>query len=224
MSRRAFTLVELVVTIGLVIVLAGLTLSVSVAIVQGSEARQTEMTLRLLETALREWEVQSERQVTYGKDDEPFTNDRYEIQEEAAVPDEDESQRTTAELLAIISRSASARQILSRIDPDFMIEEEDAAGIRRMKLFDPWGKKIYCVFPGRAWVQGDSNVRDADGTIRTQTEDLCGVAKNRQICFVSPGPDGRLGDLSMDKESEEFQEARDNLYSYEPGPPVADTP
>ena len=62
----AFTLVEMVIVIGVIILLAALTLAVSVAVVEGSEVRQTESTMQLLDTALREWEALSDRKITYG--------------------------------------------------------------------------------------------------------------------------------------------------------------
>ena len=68
---RGFTLVEMTIVIGIVILLAGLTLAVTVSVVQGSEVRQTELTIRLLDSAIQEWEAQADRQVTYGIDGQP---------------------------------------------------------------------------------------------------------------------------------------------------------
>jgi len=69
--RRGFTLVEMTIVIGIIILLAGLTLAVSVSVVQGSEIRQTELTVRLLDAAIQEWQVLADRQISYGIDGEP---------------------------------------------------------------------------------------------------------------------------------------------------------
>ena len=69
-TAGGFTLVEMVIVIGVIILLAALTLSVSVAVVEGSEVRQTENTIRLLTAALQEWEAQADRKVSYGVLDE----------------------------------------------------------------------------------------------------------------------------------------------------------
>ncbi|MHC5015700.1 MAG: type II secretion system protein [Planctomycetota bacterium] len=61
-ATKGFTLVEMVIVIGVIILLAALTLSVSVAVVEGSEVRQTENTIRLLTAAIQEWEAQADRQ------------------------------------------------------------------------------------------------------------------------------------------------------------------
>ncbi len=88
---------------------------------------------------------------------------------------------------------------------------------KRIQRFrDAWGNPIIAVFSGRVW---DSNFdapqdRDADSTIRTGTETQCGIASNRQICFVSFGPDGKPGNL--DPLNYDPDAAQDNLYSYTP--------
>ena len=64
-SRPAFTLVEMTIVIGIVVLLAGLTLAVSVSVVQGSEMRQTKLTIQLLDTAIQDWELQADRRVSY---------------------------------------------------------------------------------------------------------------------------------------------------------------
>jgi hypothetical protein len=68
-------------------------------------------------------------------------------------------------------------------------------------------------------VDEDNNLgflRDPDGTIRNDLELRCGIAANRQICFVSAGPDGSFGDLTAPPDTDDFVSAEDNVYSYEP--------
>ena len=60
---------------------------------------------------------------------------------------------------------------------------------------------------------------DADGTIRTYNEGFYGVAKNRQVCFISAGPDGVFGRLYAPEGSPDFEQTKDNVYSYPAAPP-----
>jgi type II secretory pathway pseudopilin PulG len=80
-TAAAFTLVEMVIVIGVIILLAALTLAVSVAVVEGSEVRQTESTIQLLDTAMREWEALADRKIQYGAVGEPFPGASYEVEQ-----------------------------------------------------------------------------------------------------------------------------------------------
>ena len=226
---RGFTLVEMTIVIGIVILLAGLTLAVTVSVVQGSEVRQTELTIRLLDTAIQEWEAQADRQVTYGIDDQPYDqNEVYEIRQPEFVTD-DESLLVTKKLMAILLRTQAAKEILAQIDPEFArfdtVDPDDNGNteVETLIVTDAWGNPLSAVLPGRVWVNSDfSNfeyVRNPDGTIQTETEQFCGIANNRVICFVSAGPDGELGNLDPDADEDAQTLAQDNLYSYVPAPP-----
>ncbi len=59
---------------------------------------------------------------------------------------------------------------------------------------------------------------DADGTVRTGIENEYGIAKNRQILFVSAGPDGKFGDLDA-TDADLLAQTKDNSYSYQPAMP-----
>ena len=65
MGHRSFTLIELVVVIAVVLLLAGITLSVSVAVVEHAELRRTDTTMRLLDAAVREWELAADRKLSW---------------------------------------------------------------------------------------------------------------------------------------------------------------
>jgi prepilin-type N-terminal cleavage/methylation domain-containing protein len=223
-TRKAFTLVEMVIVIGVIVLLAALTLSVSVAVVEGSEIRRTENAIQILTTAIQEWEALSDRQVTYGVLDEP-PNARYEIPQTDAN-DLDAAQEATQRLMAIISRPAAVKQILAQLDPELVeqAEVEDGNGnlVPTLVISDAWDTPILAVFPGRTWVQ-DVNwddepaygLADGDGTIRTPVENECAIAVNRQICFISAGPDGSFGNFTGG--DEDLDETEDNIFSYEPG-------
>lgn len=207
-AKLAFTLIELVVVISVILVLAALTLSVSVAVVQGSEVRQTEATLKLFEAAVREWELQADRTISYGN------GPGFELDESVLTATE-----STEALLMIISKNDAARKILAQIDPDaFKSEEMDnhpfAVGttVEVPRIYDAWGNQIVSVFPGPTWSSGPGP--NPDGTAQTGVETICGVAKERRICFASPGPDGQFGDMSAPQDTRDFELTTDNVYSY----------
>ncbi len=230
-DRRAFTLVEMTIVIGIVILLAGLTLAVSVSVVLGSEIRQTELTVRLLDSAIQEWQTQADRSISFGKLNQPFGGETYEILEPGPPVDESAAGLVTRKLLATMMRPESIRQILAQIDPEFIerdvVDHDDDTStpdVETMIVSDAWGNPCIAVLPGRSWVVGDdttfSYFRDDDGTIQTEIEAICGVAVNRQICFVSAGPDGKFGMRNAGAQSVEFEQTRDNLYSYAPTAPA----
>jgi type II secretory pathway pseudopilin PulG len=210
-AHRSFTLVEMVVVIGIIVVLAALTFAVGVAVVQNSEVRQTEATIRLLDAAVREWEARSDRKISAGP---AAPGAVYDIEQADTETLQAASERITEALFAIISRNASVKEILAKVDPQFVKREtiDDGSGgqIETFEFRDAWGNLIVAVLPGRPWVTADPYYRDDDGTIRTQIELTCGPTANRQICFVSAGPDGQYGDI----ENDVIEPARDNVYSY----------
>ena len=191
-AAAGFTLVEMVIVIGVIILLAALTLSVSVAVIEGSEIRRTENAIQILTTAIQEWEAIADRQVSYGVDDLPYDQgERYEIK--SNLVDEYEA---TDWLMAIISKPSAVKRILAQIDPE-LVEEDTfeyddpdtgaTISLATIRIKDAWDTQIVTVFPGRTWVDPPDAVpdRDADGTIRTDLEKRCGIAVNRQVCFIS---------------------------------------
>ena len=220
--ESGFTLVEMTIVIGIIILLAGLTLAVSVSVIQGSEVRQTELTIRLLDAAVQEWEAQADRQVTYGDNNQNIGV--YEIHQPVPLGAGDGA-LVTNKLMAILFRSQGSRQILAQIDPEFArfdrvdLDDDGTPDVDTVIVTDAWGNPLSAVLPGRMWVTDDSYLRNLDGTIQTETEQICGVATNRTICFVSAGPDEQLGDLDPAATQEQQDLARDNLYSYVPAQP-----
>lgn len=231
---RGFTLVEMLIVIGVMLVLSALTMMVIGSANRASEMRQTKNVLRILEMAVSEWELIADRKIYYGKPDEPVDDASYEINQQhiektgSAIQDFhfDDS---IFELLGIIERTSQARDILADIDPEFLSDGTDADDIVRLGLGDPWDRTIRAIFPGRTYVDsfdGDGNfyALDEDGSIRTDLELVHGIAVSRQILFVSAGPDGKWGNLHLEtaikdltqSERDALDEAADNIYSYEP--------
>ncbi|MHC4429152.1 MAG: hypothetical protein ACYS0D_11225, partial [Planctomycetota bacterium] len=93
-----------------------------------------------------------------------------------------------------------------------------------LTVLDAWGAPILVVHPGRVrdamTYPGDGSAQaDADGTLHTvgpYSESGCGAARNRQILFVSAGPDGDFGNVDSSSPDYDPDAARDNVTSYQP--------
>jgi type II secretory pathway pseudopilin PulG len=224
--HRGFTLVEIVVVIGIIIGLAAIFLGVTAVINRKSEARQMDNAMTLMDNALSEWKNAADRQLTYGVDDNPFNGARYDIQEPQALGDD----LPTHQLLAIIKKNTSANAMLSKIDQKLLKREENNQSVPanlKMGFDDPWDKEVLTIFPGRKYIVGQepSNVlKDSDGTIRTAYETAYGECDIGNIFFVSAGPDGEYGNLHLDlqysalsaQQQKEVLQAADNIYSHAP--------
>ena len=207
-SRRGpagFSLIELVIVLGLILLLAGLALSVSVAVIEQSERRQTQTVLALLDTAVKEWELTAERKLSWWqRGDDPGTADIRSDTEEVLI---------ITKIRDVISRSEHVKRIIAAIDPDLVytyrpdtyppwIEtpqervQQDDFPDGALTILDAWGTPLYAIHPGRSWTPADRTkyrTRDSDGTITTDNEDRYGIAPNRRVVFVSAGPDRRFG-------------------------------
>lgn len=246
--HRGFTLVEVVVVIGIIILMVALTISVGVVVVEGSEVRQTETVLRQLDSALQEWQTHADRRVTWGDNS---TGALYDLQWDTT-----HVFRIT-ELLNTIARSSSPQDIMAQIDPDFVhtyrvteypewIDSADASEMDDtwaventsgtfslgLAVLDAWNQPIRVVHPGRVAnpnppFNDNLSLADPDGTIRIDValfgadgvEDIYGIAKNRQILFVSAGPDGEFGKIGGLVTSSDLEQTKDNIYSYQPAKP-----
>lgn len=176
-APRGFTLVEMVVAIGIIVLLAALTITASLALVERSEVRQTQSRLQLLDLALSEWETQAERKLRWGDPNAVFNID-YDIR--PTTP----HVWSASELLDAIGRSAEVTPILAQIESDAVLifademavlpptfnDPDDAAGrdpnVGQIQswftthfvdnpgrdltaVLDSWGKPIRAIHPGR---------------------------------------------------------------------------
>ena len=113
-AARGFTLVEVVVTVGIIVFLAGLTVTALVNLVERAEIGRTKNILRLLDLAVAEWELTSDRKLTWGYD--PDRPGRYDIDCDR------EPILVITEMLGVIGRSSAIRSILAGLDPDLCYE------------------------------------------------------------------------------------------------------
>lgn len=230
---RGFTLIELVVVIAIILLLLGLTLSAGLAIRKQSEVRETENILRLLDTAMQEWQRIAERPLSWGIDD-PINGTTYDLQGGVGAPYYliTPEHLIITELLSVVMRPDPAKHIIAQIDsafiyryeagqypawipsPDEMAMDEFAGGIT---VLDAWGWPIYATHPGRVsnpdLFPEDSVLPDDDGTVVTDNERIYGTSINRTVVFVSAGPDGDFGDFRGADDSPEFEKTKDNIYS-----------
>jgi prepilin-type N-terminal cleavage/methylation domain-containing protein len=226
--RRGFSLLELVIVMGIIVVLASLVMSVAATMAAASEDRELRNAMKLLDNAVAEWERVSDRALTYGIDNPAVGGAKYDIQE---LPASDVTKSEPKGALRVfsdtfvkyISQNAATQGILKNIDRDLLRQEAGPGAGLIQVLMDPWDKPIVIVFPGRKWLTTDGApalTRDDDGTLRTEVEKRYGVCKNQKILFVSFGPDERPGDIGeTDHTDPAYKDTLDNVYSYEPVKP-----
>ncbi len=223
LARRAFTMVEMLVVIAVIILLVSITLVVGTSVIESAERRQTQATIDLIDMAYQEWRTLTDRRVRYGEEEHEgllgpwdFYMDPNDDSDDVALSDMDR-------FMAIISRPDSVKDILARIDPSMIesISEEDHPdGFSTTRIFDAWDNPIILVHPGRDWGLLDTDESnfgdpDPDGTIRTPLENRLGYAVSQRPAFVSAGPSGDFGHRSEPIDSAEFEATRDNIYSYQ---------
>jgi prepilin-type N-terminal cleavage/methylation domain-containing protein len=222
--RRGFSLLELMIAIGIIVVLASLSLVAIQAVTAGSEARETRNVMTLLDNAVQEWERANDRSISYGVQGQPphaVYPPRYDISERPA----DEASLLITDLVLLLQRQQASKDALARIPNDFLKIRESNPLKGSPTVVDPWSNEsraIVVVFPGRKRIPSDPSTieQDEDGTIRTPIEAIAGFCRNGRIFFVSAGPDGRFGDVGAGVSTTDYKDAIDNIYSYDPIKPA----
>ncbi len=173
-GRAGFTLVEVLIVIGIILLLVAITVGVAVGLSERTEIRQTQSTMAILTAAVDEWRLQSARTLTYGKEGEPCdNNERYEIEQLTGAGDVatfEDALRTTDIFFAVLSRNDTFREFIARIDPQFVVRLdvgdpptgddpldgeldhlEDADFTESFRILDAWGRPMLVILPGRTF-------------------------------------------------------------------------
>jgi len=236
-KNSGFTLIEMVVVIGIIALLAALTMGISNSVIRNSQVRQTHDAMKLLALAVDEWELERGRPITF-EGFVPIDGGRYDIYTNGEEIDEpsdsssvnndemQEAMETRIEsLVELLLQSEPASNILSKISTDLFIED-----IHGKLVVDPWGNPIGVVFPGRKFAEayptmdplGEYPYLDEsnDMTVRDEAEDGLGSCVNGRMLFVSAGPDLRWGYRYQGNDGVGnptlIESSKDNIYSYDP--------
>ncbi len=234
-----FTLLEIMVAIGIIALLAAITLSLSNSIMRKAEERQTKDVLRLLKLALVEWEIASDGKLTF--EDYTYVGNcqdcTFDVTNDGSLASptfgligvangimQTAMEKRLQQTVQVIRQIESSDNILLKLTDDNFIEDTEGTSI----LVDSWGTPIGVIFPGQyyadtselAFAQDESG----DLTIRDQAEDGLGSCMNKEPIFVSAGPDRTWGyrfqsngGYDNDALAKALWEASlDNLYSYDP--------
>ena len=237
----AFTLLEIMVAIGIIALLAAITLNLSNSIMRKAEERQTKDVLRLVKLALVEWEIASDGKLTF----EDYTyvgncdNCTFDVENDGSLASptfgligvangvmQTAMENRMQQTLAVIRQIESSDNILLELTGDNFIEDTEGTRI----LVDSWGTPIGVIFPGRYYADTSEfdSAQDESGdlTIRDQAEDGLGSCMNKEPIFVSAGPDRTWGyrfqynegpgDVNDALAKELWEASLDNIYSYDP--------
>lgn len=192
-AKRAFSLIEMLIVIGLVILLASITVVVGQSVIAKSKIDQCRQLLSTLDATLTEY--QAERGGI-----PPFVLRAY-VPPDGLSSNASKSRREVAVYLDQVKGFTGIDKQLGTIDSSFLVKRQqifaDLAGYQyagtltddvRPSVRDPWGMEILYIHPN---AQNDVAFR------------VLGKPVNERPYFMSAGPD------------EEYETLEDNVYSYE---------
>ena len=231
-----FTLVELLVVIGIIAILASMVLAVSSGILATSERKQVEDTFTLLDKAIHELELTRGQELVFSRIPKSGTTDELTFYDIKELPPSTPAY-IMPELLKLLMNNDRSREFISKINPDFLKRTGTGTNVV-LDLVDPWGKRIAVVPCGRPATERE--MRDAyragstktpvsadpigigidrdDRTVRTNDEQFLGVCSGRRWTFISCGPDQNLGmppwnAKRVDSNSDGVDDWADNIFS-----------
>jgi prepilin-type N-terminal cleavage/methylation domain-containing protein len=222
MVFRGFTLVELLVVIGVIAMLAGLVLAVGSGVLRRAERTLTESAMTSLGQAIDEFELRRSQPLVFNR---RLGVSSVDPQDGLAFHDLNElppgfvnEAYIMPRLIALLAANHASAAMLQEIPGDLLRPEEKrwADGtVTRMNLRDAWGEQLAVVPCGRPATRSeimqarealrtDGSTRAADplrlgidlldGTVRTSDEwSLNTGCIGRQWLFISRGPDRLLG-------------------------------
>ena len=189
--RGGFSLIELVVVVGVIITLISLVLAVSTLLIQQNEARQLESAFATMNVAVQEYELAVGRPLTYqdrfeqgdGRFDIPWIVDLgvgglgpfYGASGAgnacncSSTQDTHGWEKTIVRLLQLLERTDAAESAIAKLDPSLFRPLELQNGLplpsnaSLSTLEDPWGAAVAVVMPGRRFRDGvDESTFDRD--------------------------------------------------------------
>lgn len=213
----AFTLMELMIVIGLVIVLTSLTIVVGKSVIGQGKIRHTEVILQNLDSILTEYEAEIGSMPTWNPDayieaGKFTTSGGGIVRPEAAV------------LIAEVRGITGVDNILKAIPPDNVVPRNqiyenlvhegtytssdinnNISADNRLSVTDAWGMEILYVHPNDTVAVTGEGIDNFDGY---------GTPVSNRPYFISAGPNMLFAEqLSPDTRDDDA--AWDNLYSYE---------
>ena len=245
-ARRAFTLVELLVAIGVIAVLASLVVAVGGGVLARGERTQVESMFQALDQAILAMEETRGQPLVFNRRRDLTDPAR---QDNAKFSDIDELPNAGAyimpRLLGLLAGNPAAWSALSSIPPDFLRREPKDNWPDNVKttwnLRDPWGEQIAVMPPGRPATRGEiKKAREAlrtggttagvdplgigidmaDATVRTTDEGafMKAACVGRKWLFISYGPDRKMGQAfgQGTPNQDGTQSWDDNVLNYEP--------
>ncbi len=189
--RGGFSLIELVVVVGVIITLISLVLAVSTLLIQANEARQLEAAFATLDSAVQEYEQVVGRPLTYQDRSEQNVRGAFDIPYNidfginalegfygaagagescicASGGDSHGWEKSIVRLFQLMARTQSAEEIIAKLDPALFVPVRLSNGLSLPNnqtlttLVDPWGATVALVMPGRKWRDSDEGNLEID--------------------------------------------------------------
>ena len=175
--RRGFTLVEMLIAIGVIVLLVALTVTAATALLQRSEVTSTQNTLKILDMTIQEFETEVDRKVRLGP---VFDIDFTDCSTWELVPDTPDDLVTAYLIGSTVYRRDASRQVFAQVAPKHLLEFQRVGGDRPgwleavesyladpcfgqvaynvaaddaakkwFAVLDAWGNPVRTVYPGR---------------------------------------------------------------------------
>lgn len=219
--RRAFTLVELIITIAIIAVLAGLTIAAIGTFGASNDVRRTESTMTILVAAVEAFETEAGRPISWGttRTDQPAADVHGDVPHVLSA----------TQLLTRIERSQSVKSLLATLIPSSVLrydaentatrpvwfeqfdpqdpngpaagplarnEYDNLAWDGGLAVLDAWGQPFRVVHPGPDYERFrtlGAVIRDEDGTARLDEDGFTAI-----LAFFGHSVPGGAADQSTE--------------------------
>ncbi len=171
-TRSAFTLVEMLIVIGIVVLLAALVVAVSAGLSRQSEVRETEMLFERMNVMLQEWETAADRELRWGEDGKSGTGAvdsraKYDLQLDTPHI------MVITEMLRTVARPKEVRDHIAQFKPEQVFRYgSQAADPPWLMVGDPQDPDPQCrppqgggSIPAAGWLTDPENESDDNTTI-----------------------------------------------------------